>query len=81
MFERDSHFEQAQTEASVVSRFHIGMYREGIVNLPTVLTSYFSFIELRFDTRANKQTNKQPKAQTCSQKPCEANLCETLCLL
>ena len=63
MFERDSHFEQAQTEASVVSRFHIGMYREGIVNLPNVLTSYFSFIELRFDTRANKQTTQGANVQ------------------
>jgi len=63
MFERDSHFEQAHTEASVVSRFHIGMYREGIVNLHTVLTSYFSFIELRFDTRSNKQTTQGANVQ------------------
>lgn len=63
MYKRDSHFEQAHTEASVVSRFHIGMYREGIVNLHTVLTSYFSFIELRFDTSANKQTTQGANVQ------------------
>jgi hypothetical protein len=64
MFERNSHFEQAQTEASVVSRFHIGIYQKGIVNLHTVLTYYFSFIELRFDTRANKQTTQGANVQS-----------------
>jgi hypothetical protein len=39
------------------------MYREGIVNLHTVMTSNFSLIELRFDKRANNQTPQGANVQ------------------